>query len=261
MQVPIVLYSYELSPYAAKVRCFLGRKDLDYTTHYVDPLHATAELPVGHQVPVLAIGDEARNDSTPIGMWLDERFPDKPRLLPDASAERERVLALDEWVTRRLIPLTFRLMLGEGESLATRWRNRRRGARTLHKTVPNGYRFPWRALHPLMVTRAGFIRRVIAETDPRKSNASLLTEVLDQLSETLGPNPFLGGQNAPTLADLSAFAQLAFPYLAGYDGIERIERNPRILAWLERVRSHLPPEAPLREDLWERRWAEDVATG
>jgi glutathione S-transferase len=124
----ITLYSYEFSPYAAKVRCFLGLKRLDYRTHYVNPLKARADLPIGHQVPVLTIGGEARNDSTPIGLWLDERFPERP-LLPEAGPERELLLELDRQVTSRFIPLSFRLLIAFGEPLGVRWRNRKLGAR------------------------------------------------------------------------------------------------------------------------------------
>ena len=46
------------------------------------------DRPVGKQIPVVTIGEESRGDSTPIGLWLDERFPDHPRLLPKDPQER-----------------------------------------------------------------------------------------------------------------------------------------------------------------------------
>ena len=92
---PVRLYTYVMSPYAAKVHGFLLRKRVPFETLYVNPLRARQELPVGRQVPVLTIGDESRADSTPIGLWLDERFPDQPRLLPAAGDEREQ-LTCDE---------------------------------------------------------------------------------------------------------------------------------------------------------------------
>lgn len=249
---PITLYSYEFSPYAAKVRCFLGLKKLDYRTHYVNPLKARAELPVGHQVPVLAIGDEARNDSTPIGVWLDERFPDRPSLLPEAGPERELLLEFDRQVTSRLIPLSFRLLIAFGEPLGLRWRNRRLGAHAADRTTPGGYAL--RRLHPLMVSRIGFIRRQIEATDPGRSNGNLLDDAATDILIWLQGGAFMGGRDRPSLPDLSAFAVLSLPYLAGYTGADGIERHPALMDWFARVQAHLPSDAVIRRDLAGRSW-------
>ena len=247
----ITLYSYEFSPYAAKVRCFLGLKRLDYRTHYVNPLKARAELPIGHQVPVLTIGGEARNDSTPIGLWLDERFPERP-LLPEAGPERELLLELDRQVTSRFIPLSFRLLIAFGEPLGVRWRNRKLGARAADRTTPGGYPLRW--LHPLMVSRIGFIRRQIEATDPVRSNGGLLDDAAADILVWLRGGAFMGGRDRPSLPDLSAFAVLSLPYLAGYAGADGIERHPALMDWFARVRAHLPPDAVTRSDLAERGW-------
>ena len=89
----ITLYTYAMSPYAAKVHCFLLYKQLDFECFYVNPMRVKEDLPVGREVPVLTVGDESRADSTPIGLWLDELFPDHPRLLPEEGKERDRLLA------------------------------------------------------------------------------------------------------------------------------------------------------------------------
>ena len=72
------LYTYAMSPYAAKVHCFLLYKGLDFECFYINPLRVAKDLPVGRQIPVLTIDGESRADSTPIGLWLDERFPEPP---------------------------------------------------------------------------------------------------------------------------------------------------------------------------------------
>lgn len=248
----ITLYSYEFSPYAAKVRCFLGLKELDYQTHYVNPLRARAELPVGHQVPVLKIGGEARNDSTPIGLWLDERFPERPPLLPEAGPERERLLEMDREIARRFIPLSFRLLIAFGEPLGVRFRNRGLGARAVDRTTPGGYPLRW--LHPFMVSRIGFIRRQIEATDLNRPNGALLDDAAADIVAWLEGAAFMGGRDRPSLPDLSAFAVLSLPYLAGYAGADGIERHPALMDWFARVRAYLPPDAVVRADLAERRW-------
>lgn len=80
--VIIRLYSYALSPFAAKVHCYLCYKGLEFETFYVHPFKVRDELPLGCQVPVLEIDGEYKNDSTPIGLWLERKFPESQKLLP-----------------------------------------------------------------------------------------------------------------------------------------------------------------------------------
>jgi len=241
----IRLYRYALSPFAAKVHCYLGFKGLAFETVYVHPLRARRELPVGHTIPVLEIDGEARNDSTPIGLWLEERFPERRPLLPRDPEASRRALGIDDWVTERLIPATFRLMIAPDAPLLTRLRGRRRGARVLHATVPGGIPLAMRVLYPVLVTRPAFIRRLLDATDPTRPTAAVVEDVLDDLEAHLASGPFLGGLAEPSLADLSAWAQLALPYLAGYDGAEAFLAHPALGSWFGRVGSTLKDAEPL----------------
>ena len=110
----IRLYSYAMSPFAAKVHCFLLFKRLDFECFYINPLRVEQDLPIGRQIPVVTVGEESRADSTPIGLWLDELFPDTPRLLPQASDERAQLLDVDGWISDHLIPGSFRSYPGAG---------------------------------------------------------------------------------------------------------------------------------------------------
>jgi glutathione S-transferase len=111
---PVTLYTYVMSPYAAKVHCFLLYKRLRFECFYINPLRVKQDLPAGRQIPVVTIGGESRADSTPIGLWLDERIPQLPRLLPESGDEREQLLKIDDWITHCLIPGSFRFFPGEG---------------------------------------------------------------------------------------------------------------------------------------------------
>jgi glutathione S-transferase len=241
----IRLYSYALSPYAAKVQCYLAYKRLPFETVYVNPLRANEELPLGRTVPVLEIDGEARNESSEIGLWLDERFPGSPQLLPSDGPPRERVLELDGWVTDELIPVVFRLLLAVGEPLGVRLRNRRRGARALDATVAAGIPLALRILYPALISRPAFVRRLIRETDLTRTNQQMVAHVLSGLRDRLGEGPFLGGSPEPTLADLSAYPQLALPYLAGYDHGDAFTRDGTVFAWFLRVGAGLDPQRPL----------------
>lgn len=254
----ITLYSYEFSPYAAKVRCFLGYKKLDYGTHYVNPLKAKKEIPIGHQVPVLKISGEYRNDSTPIGIWLDEKFPRQPLLPANAESTYAEIMALDKWVTAALIPLCFRLMLAHGEGLLKRIRNASIGANGTHQTVEGGYPLPLRLLHPFLVPKAAFIRRLTGATDQGKTNRQLLGAACEDLTGRLGQYPYLVQQSAVSFADLSAFPQFALPYLAGYDDADEIEQYPEVMDWLRRIQTQLPIDAGLRRDLQRRQLIDNL---
>ena len=114
-------YTYAMSPFAAKVHCFLLYKRLDFECFYINPLRVKRDLPVGRQIPVVTVGGESRADSTPIGLWLDELFPESPRLLPAAGEERERLLALGlAGVGVTLVHGGDRLLRGPSARLASR---------------------------------------------------------------------------------------------------------------------------------------------
>jgi len=238
-QKKITLYSYALSPFAAKVHCFLNFKGLGFDTFYVNPLKVASELPLGKQIPVLAIGSQIRNDSTPIGIWLDEEFPDLPRLLPKDGPDRDKALEIDSWVSERLIPATFRLMLADGASLIDRYRNRSIGCSILNATVPAGVPLILRVIYPLIISRPGFIQRLLKKGEREKSLGKLFAERYQELEAKIGKGPFLAGQSKPGLADLSVFAQLALPYLAGYDHGDTFLSWPRIKTWADAVHERL----------------------
>ena len=106
--INIKLYGYSTSPYVRKVGCCLYYKDLPFEFIPVNPIDSKEIGFTGQtQVPVLQIGDEWRTDSTPLAIWLDELFPEKP-LFGNTGQERESILALDSWVTDSLILGGFR---------------------------------------------------------------------------------------------------------------------------------------------------------
>jgi len=67
----ITLYHGTMSPYGAKVLTALQYKKLPFSIYYINPLRVKKDLPIGKTVPVLRVGSEVKNDSTPICIWLD----------------------------------------------------------------------------------------------------------------------------------------------------------------------------------------------
>ncbi len=98
----LTLYDYWRSSAAWRVRIGLRLKGLDYTSL---PVHLVRDGGEQHQpgyrrlnpaglVPSLRHDGQVLTQSLAILEYLDEAFPDTPRLLPAAPAERARVRAL-----------------------------------------------------------------------------------------------------------------------------------------------------------------------
>ena len=107
------LYSYWRSSAAYRVRLALEYKGLPFD--YV-PVHlmrdggeqfGAAYLRVNPQsrVPALEVGGVVLTQSMAILEWLDEAWPDTPRLLPGSALERARVRSLAQLIVADIQPL------------------------------------------------------------------------------------------------------------------------------------------------------------
>lgn len=240
----ITLYTFTMSPYAQKVHCYLQYKGLPFRCFYINPLRLKKDLPVGTQVPALTVGDQSKTDSSAIGLWLDELFPNHARLLPEDPKQKETVLKIDQWVTHRLIPGNFRYYPGVGFT-PRRVLNGWRLGQILHKTSHGGIPLTLQVMWPLILSQLGFLKDMVEMTDqhvPLKQANKVLRE---EFLEHLGNGPFLGGMMKPSLADLSAYPHFVTPYLGGFRGAEGILEYPEIVSWLQRVRGYLNDTPPL----------------
>ncbi len=240
---PITLYTYALSFYGVKVQCFLNYKRIPFEHFYINPLRVKKDLPSGYQIPALKIGDEARNDSTPLGIWLDELCPNTPRLLPESGPEREKLLQIDKWCSDQLIPGTFRFFPGDGWN---RWVNGWHLARALNLTARGG--LPWylRVAWPFILRRVGFWKRHL-----KKAHSDGLSlpdskrRVYTEFVKHLEGGPFLGGRDMPSLPDFAAFPMFAMWYQAKYRMSADILEYPEIMTWLARIEPHATAICPL----------------
>ncbi len=242
-EYPVIrLYTYAMSPYAAKVHCFLLYKQIPFECVYVNPLRLKAELPMGTQVPVLTVDRVSRTDSTPIGLWLDELFPEHPLLLPKNEKERNALLAIDTWVSNRLIPGWFRAYPGEGFDS---WINGWTLGKVMHRTAQGGLPPIFRWMWPLILKQVGFIRRLIAMTDTELPLQIAKRRLYEEFLTHLGQGPFLGQRPVPSLPDFSVYPLFTIYRAVGLRGTEDIGEWPMVLAWLERMRPYLVGEPPL----------------
>lgn len=239
---PVTLYTYAMSPYAAKVHCFLLYKGIRFECFYINPLRVKQDLPVGRQIPVVTIGDESRADSTPIGLWLDERFPELPRLLPESGEERERLLEIDGWITQRMIPRSFRFFPGEG---LDRWLNGWRLSSVMNGTARGGLPLMLRAAWPVFIQRVPFVRRLLEMADDGLPQHESKRKLYQEFIAHPGDGPFLAGRATPSLPDLAAYPQFALFYLTGFRGGEDILDYPEIMSWLKRMGPYVSGTPPL----------------
>ena len=97
------LYHWEPNAASARALIALKEKGLEFQSHYVDVLaleqYAPTFLdlnPLG-QVPILIEDDEVLSESSYIGEYLDEAFPDPP-LLPETPLDRWAARAWQKYV-------------------------------------------------------------------------------------------------------------------------------------------------------------------
>lgn len=237
----IKLYGYSTSPFVRKVGCCLFYKDLPFEFIPVNPMEPKEIAFTGQtQVPVLQIGNEWRTDSTPLAIWLDELFPEKP-LLGKTPQERESILAMDSWVTDSLILAGFRSAY-EGEMNATfRHRAWRLAAIVTSQTaLPDEIRNAW----PDLLKTAPFIKHMMCDVDESETLTEMLARVPLQLIENLQGGPFFGGRKEPSLVDFAIFPQVIFMYMVGIDQHLGLTLEPSLNKWLNNMKP-LMPKNPL----------------
>ncbi len=246
----IQLFSYPTSPYAQKVGCYLKFKKLDFKFIGVNPLtNDQIKFTRQRQVPVMQIGDQWRKESSELGIWLDEVYPDNP-MLPDNADQRERILEIDKWVSESLIPSMFRG--------ACEWQN-------TFNSITNGWKLSnavsdatplpgyVRLIWPFGVKKAPFIVNMVKQLDLTETMDDMLHRLQNEFVGHLEGGEFLGGQSAPSLADLSAFPIVVNAYMMGMRTNGFVLDKPEVNAWAKRVARYLPDNPLLVPDKFLKR--------
>ena len=241
----ITLYGYATSPFVRKVGCFLHYKELPFTFTAVNPVNPDViAFSNGTQVPVLKIGDEWRRESTELGLWLDELYPEKP-LLPSDPAEQQKALAANTWISDVFLPSFFRAAIDAPNDLRHRFRAWRLAAIVSADTpMPEDVRNAW----PDLLRQAPFIHEMIKPLDRNEPLDVMQMRLGAAMLEHLGDGPFLGGLKHPSIADFSLFPQLTFGVVAGLEPELSAGQVPAVKEWLQRVAEHLPAQPLLLKD-------------
>jgi glutathione S-transferase len=193
------LWSWHVSPFAAKVRIAFAEKGVTVDLVEIDPRKRPARLRAlnpANRVPVLEVGDAAIRESTVICEWLEETHPD-PSFWPSEPTARAVARGLLRWVDDELTLNFFLSMRKEAFGVDA-------------------------ADHPDVV-------KILRERLMRRWPT---TEQL--LARTDGP--WLAGGEDPTLADLAATAvAVRLPVWKPELGPEA-GSFPLTAAWLQRLR-------------------------
>lgn len=238
----ITLYSYITSPFAWKVHCYLLYKKLPFEIIYVNPANSAKELPMGTQIPVLKIGGETRNNSSALGFWLDDIYPETASLMPDDNLLKQEALEIDQFVSDTLILTVFYTIYPQLNGLRlTNISNTFRLGFCVDRTTTNGLPLGIRFLWPFFIRYTPFIRRIVASIAKTGSVSACRKAALYYLETKLEDRQFLAGTEQPSLADLSAWPQIAVPSMLGLSGFDDYLEYPNIKAWVIRIEAYMQP--------------------
>ncbi|MSP63432.1 MAG: glutathione S-transferase family protein [Myxococcales bacterium] len=213
----LTLHSYNISPYAAKIRAVLAWKRIPFVENLVHPARRgfLKRLTGKLQVPVIVDGGEAITDSTAIVRHLEARYPERP-VLPAEPSLRARALLLEEWADEGLphIIQPVRWLVPE---------NRRRTMARFRAAYPPG---------PIDDALFRVVALVAQQKERRRFGGLSQTELWGRLAEVLGvldgalaETGFLAGPT-PSVAD---FAVYGFVHLLeGLDGWETVRAHRRV---------------------------------
>jgi glutathione S-transferase len=98
----LTLYRMKHSTNCERVEMALAHKKLEARSVWVEPGDRSEVKRVSGQelVPVLTDGDKPVIDSMEIVRYIEDRYPDRPRLYPAEPAQRAEVLLFIDWFNR-----------------------------------------------------------------------------------------------------------------------------------------------------------------
>jgi glutathione S-transferase len=220
----VVLYDWPASPFCMKVRALLDYKSIDYDRINI---LSSAWFEVRRRgkigkVPALEIDGDLVCDSTDIAYKIEELTPNPP-IIPADPYQAALCHALEDWADESLyfIGLYFQWQEPEGRDM-----------------VPLAFgKGPIGRLAFLGYERA-MLRQLRGQGTSRKSIDHLrrdLTRHLDSIEALLADRDFFI-EDRPTLCDFAMLGQLHYLRRTPVGGSE-IERRPRIVAFLDRMRA------------------------
>ena len=207
----IILHQYDISPFSEKVRVLFGIKGLEW--HACDqpivmPKPELTGLTGGYRkIPVLQIGADIYCDTQIIARELERRFP-SPSLF--VGPDRGLSYGIGAWIDRALFMHLVTVVFAFSGFLATE-----------------------EFIADRKALIGSFDVDALRAAGPNASEQ--LRAQFGWLDSQLDGKPFLLGEK-PGLADASLYHNVWFLRLAFPNGLDVLDRNPRLLEWERRVK-------------------------
>ncbi len=227
MSNSVVLHQWEISPFCQKVARMLKFKGIDYETiSYNGILGAKVpKLSKVGKVPVLDIHGLRLQDSTRIARYLDEAFPDQPRLYPTDAIQKALAELWEDWADELLYFYEVYFRVSDPDALDEAVRLSSLGRPAYERVM----------MKPLL--KAGLQHQINMQGTGRMAKADVEAEFkrhLDRIEIMLGQTGWLVGESK-TIADIAVGSQLAeVVRTSKVFGVEVLSR-PRTAAWIAQI--------------------------
>lgn len=224
----IVLHQWEISPFCQKVARMLRFKGLDFeTVNYNGILGAKVPtLTKVGKVPVLDINGKRIQDSTRIARYLDEAYPDLPKLYPVHPLEKVYAELWEDWADELLYFYEIHFRINDAKALAAAVKIASEG-RPVHEAV---------IMKPLL--KAGLNMQLKMQGLGRMNKESIEQEFklhLNRIALVLEQNNWLVGHQQ-SIADIAVGSQLLEIIRNNNKFSAEILSHSSIANWIDRVK-------------------------
>ena len=222
------LYHHGTSVCAAKPRIVLAEKSLEWTSHYIDILTGEQftpeylELNPKGVVPTLIHDGKVIRESTLIGEYLDEIFPDPP-MKPDNALERHTMRMWTKRIDEEVFPATAIITFAISHR---------------HAVLANPPEVLDEYINKLGPTKAPARRRRL-ETGIEDADAKAALQVFDRffsdMEAALARGPWLAGEKF-SLAEVGVMPFVNRIDMLALSGMWT-ESRPHLTGWWERIKA------------------------
>ncbi|WP_163119013.1 glutathione S-transferase family protein [Acinetobacter pittii] len=222
----IILHQWEISPFCQKISRALKFKGIAFETiNYNGLLGAKVPLlsKVG-KVPVIDHNGQRIQDSTRIARYLDDTYPDTPRLYPEDPNQRALAELWEDWADESLYFFEVYLRVNDPEALKEAIRISSVGRPAYEKPMVKGF------ILAELKTQLFFqgLGRMKAEHVEEE-----FIRHLDRIEQVLSQNEWLVGDNQ-TIADIAVVAQLGEVVRTSKKFSKEILNRPFIALWYKK---------------------------
>lgn len=226
MSNKVVLHQWEISPFCQKAARTLRFKKIDFEAiNYNGILGAKVPLlsKVG-KVPVVDINGQRIQDSTRIARYLDEAYPDRPRLYPIDPIQKAMAELWEDWADEVLYFFEIHLRVNDPEALKEAIRISSQGRPAYEAVMVKGF-IKYELKTQLFFQGLGRMKVEDIEAEFRRH--------LDRIEQVLSQTGWLVG-NEQTIADIAVAAQLGEVIRTSKQFGPEILSRPAIAAWYKK---------------------------